>query len=85
MAKKTQKKAGTKKTTIKKTAAKKKQNINIQVYSNFIKQCFINRRKKLKNNLKDVTGDKNLDFLGNKRPEDLSILEYIDIFNKYSF
>ena len=65
--------------------SKKEQNINIQEYSSFIKQCFINRRKKLKNNLKEITGDENLDFLGNKRPEDLSILEYIDIFNKYSF
>ena len=65
--------------------SKKEQNINIQDYSNFIKQCFINRRKKLKNNLKAITGDKNLEFLENKRPEDLSILEYIDIFNKYSF
>ena len=64
---------------------KKKTNLNIQDYSAFIKQCFISRRKKIKNNLKVMIDNKSLDFLGNKRPEDLSISEYIDIFNKYSF
>ena len=58
--------------------------INIKHYSNFIRQCFISRRKKIKNNLKNYIDD-NLDFLDNKRAENLSVLEYINIFNKYSF
>ena len=67
---------------------KKKENakINFEKFSNFIKMCFVHRRKKLKNNLiKNVGITKNIDFLNNERPENLSVQQYIDLFNKFSF
>ena len=60
--------------------------INFEKFSNFIKMCFVHRRKKLKNNLiKNAGITKNIDFLNNERPENLSVQQYIDLFNKFSF
>ena len=61
---------------------KKNSPINIESFSKFIKQAFTHRRKKLKNNLKDYSLDYNI---SDKRPEDISVIEYIDLYKKYFF
>ena len=56
-----------------------------EAFSTFINQAFSNKRKNIKNNLKKFSGD-----LGNtnvnplSRPEELSIEEFICIFNTIS-
>ena len=75
---------------VKSSIIRLKKKINSQIdfekFSNFIKMCFMHRRKKLKNNLiKNVETIKNVDFLENERPENLSVQQYIDLFNKFSF
>ena len=60
--------------------------IDFEKFSYFIKMCFMHRRKTLKNNLiKNVDTLKKFDFLGNERPENFSVQQYIDLFNKFSF
>jgi len=63
----------------------KRKNIsyNIDKYSNFIKQSFSQRRKKLKNNLKNNLDEKTIKIIGDKRAEDISVEEYIKLFKKY--
>ena len=58
---------------------------NIDKFSLFIKQAFKQRRKKLKNNLKDYYNLNYLELYGEKRPGDLSPKEYLDLFNKIYF
>ncbi len=62
---------------------KKNINCNIDKYSNFIKQCFSQRRKKLKNNLKKNGNKEIIKIIGDKRAEDISVEEYMKIFKKY--
>jgi len=72
--------------SIVKLVKKKDINLDFDKFSNFIKSAFIHRRKKLKNNLiKYIEDIKDIDFLTNERPENLSVKEYIDIYNKFSF
>ena len=42
-------------------------------------------KEKIRNNLKNHIDKKGLDLLGDRRPENISVIEYIDIFNKYFF
>ena len=62
---------------------KKNINYNIDKYSNFIKQCFSQRRKKLKNNIKKNSNKEIIKIIGDKRAEDISVEEYMKIFKKY--
>ena len=67
------------------TLKKKKINLNFKAYEKFIKLSFQHKRKKIRNNLKNHIDKKGLDLLGDRRPENISVIEYIDIFNKYFF
>ena len=72
--------------SIVKLVKKKDINLDFDKFSNFIKSAFIHRRKKLKNNLiKYIEDIKDIDFLTNERPENLSVKEYINLYNKFSF
>ena len=72
--------------SIVKLVKKKDTDLNFDIFSNFIKTAFIHRRKKLKNNLiKYIEHIKHIDFLTNERPENLSVEEYIKLYNKFSF
>ena len=62
-----------------------KNNINIEKFSAFIKQSFMQRRKKLKNNLKHIYGIESLKSYADKRPEEISPKEYLNLFNKIYF
>ena len=64
---------------------KKDTSLNFKSFSDFIKKAFIHRRKKLKNNLKDYMDNDGINLIGDKRPEEISVLEYKTIFNKISF
>jgi len=64
---------------------RKKNNINFHKYSDYIRHAFQHKRKKIKNNLKKHLNKEGLKVLGERRAEDISVSEYIDIFNKYSF
>ena len=64
---------------------KNKTSFNIDKFSLFIKQAFKQRRKKLKNNLKDYYNLNYLELDGEKRPGDISPKEYLDLFNKIYF
>ena len=59
--------------------------LNFTQYSQYIKQAFKHKRKKIKNNLKNYVNDDGLKIFGERRPEDISVNEYIDIFSKYFF
>tara|TARA_Y100000588_G_C14231256_1_gene915385 strand:- start:672 stop:1412 length:741 start_codon:yes stop_codon:yes gene_type:complete len=61
---------------------KKDSSINIKKYSKFIKTAFMHRRKTLKNNLTDYSLDS---IYHNKRPENITVKEYIKLYEKYSF
>ncbi len=64
---------------------RKKNNLNFTNYSRYIKYAFKHRRKKIKNNLKGYVDNEGLKVFGERRAENISIDEYIDIFNKYFF
>jgi len=62
-----------------------KKDINITEFSLFIKSAFKQRRKKLKNNLTNLHLTPSLNKYAEKRPENISINEYLEIFNNYIF
>jgi 16S rRNA A1518/A1519 N6-dimethyltransferase RsmA/KsgA/DIM1 with predicted DNA glycosylase/AP lyase activity len=64
---------------------RKKKKIDTEQFSSFIKKCFQQRRKKLKNNLKDAYSQGLLGKYTNLRPEHISPQEYLTLFNKIYF
>ena len=62
---------------------KKGTNFDLTEYSNFIKAAFRQKRKKIKNNLNGIINEEGLKILGNRRPQDIYIEEYINIFQNY--
>ena len=56
--------------------------INYNLYSKFIKRCFKQRRKKLKNNLKDFYDIELLGDFIDKRAEEISVTDFINLYNK---
>jgi 16S rRNA (adenine1518-N6/adenine1519-N6)-dimethyltransferase len=61
---------------------KRNQKINHNNFSLFIKECFKQRRKKIKNNLKNVCNIDILKDLAEKRPENISVKNYIKLYKK---
>jgi len=64
---------------------RKKTSVDINKFSIFIKEAFKQRRKKLKNNLKNSCSPKLIENYANKRPEEISPKEYLNLFNKIYF
>jgi len=64
---------------------RKKINLEFSKYSDFIRYAFQHKRKKIKNNLKNHLDGSGIKVLGERRAENISVNEYIDIFNKYFF
>ena len=64
---------------------RKKTSIDINKFSIFIKEAFKQRRKKLKNNLKNLCDFKLIEKYADKRPEEISPKEYLNLFNKIYF
>ena len=64
---------------------RKKINLDFSKYSDFIRYAFQHKRKKIKNNLKNHLEINGIKALGERRAENISVNEYIDIFNKYFF
>ena len=64
---------------------RKKTSVDINKFSIFIKEAFKQRRKKLKNNLKNSCSAKLIENYANKRPEEISPKEYLNLFNKIYF
>ena len=64
---------------------RKKTSVDINKFSIFIKEAFKQRRKKLKNNLKNSCSAKLIENHANKRPEEISPKEYLNLFNKIYF
>ena len=60
-------------------------NVDIDNFSLFIKEAFKQRRKKLKNNLKDFCNLEIIEKYAHKRPEEISPKEYLILFNKIYF
>ena len=58
-------------------------NLDLKKYSIFIKNAFKQKRKKLKNNLKDIINIKGMEIIGDRRAENISTTEYIKIFKNY--
>ena len=63
---------------------KKQTKINYESYSKFIKECFKQRRKKIKNNLKDLYDINLLNNYANKRADEISVKDFIKMYNKIS-
>tara|TARA_B110001454_G_scaffold17299_1_gene15555 strand:+ start:1573 stop:2355 length:783 start_codon:yes stop_codon:yes gene_type:complete len=59
--------------------------IDIDKFSLFIKEAFKQRRKKLKNNLKNICDYKLIEEYAEKRPEEISPKTYLILFNKIYF
>ena len=59
--------------------------INIQKFSLFVKEAFRQRRKKLKNNLKNICDYNLIEEYAEKRPEEISPKTYLILFNKIYF
>ena len=59
--------------------------IDINKFSLFVKEAFKQRRKKLKNNLKNICDYKLIEKYGEKRPEEISPKTYLILFNKIYF
>ena len=64
---------------------KLKTDIDIDKFSLFIKEAFKQRRKKLKNNLKNICDYKLIEEYADKRPEQISPETYLILFNKIYF
>ena len=62
---------------------KKGTNLDLKEYAIFIKAAFRQKRKKIKNNLNGIINEEGLKILGNRRPQDIYIEEYINIFQNY--
>ena len=60
-------------------------NVDIENFSLFIKEAFKQRRKKLKNNLKNICDYKLIKEYAEKRPEEISPKTYLILFNKIYF
>ena len=60
----------------------KRDEINYKKFEHLIKESFKQRRKKLKNNLNDIAKKNILLELSNKRAEQLSVKDYIDLYKK---
>ena len=58
--------------------------IKYDSYSKFIKECFKQRRKKLKNNLKHLYDINLLDSYVDKRAEEISVKDFVKMYNKIS-
>ena len=54
---------------------------NFPTFSNLVKQAFSQRRKKLKNNLPDAYKLGKIEEWADKRPEEISPNEFIQIYN----
>ena len=65
--------------------SRKNINLDFNDFSNLIKQAFKQRRKKLKNNLINLNQHPKLKKYSEYRPENISINEYLEIFNNYVF
>tara|TARA_B110000438_G_scaffold286267_1_gene317309 strand:- start:432 stop:1178 length:747 start_codon:yes stop_codon:yes gene_type:complete len=63
----------------------KRKNIDVNKFSLFIKNCFKQRRKKLKNNLQEAYSQGLLGKYTDLRPEHISPEEYLILFNKIYF
>ena len=61
---------------------KNKSDINIKDYSSLIKKSFSQRRKTLKNNLKKHIDLKYIEEYNLKRPQELTIKDYINLYKK---
>ena len=59
--------------------------IDIDKFSLFVKEAFKQRRKKLKNNLKNICDYKLIEEYAEKRPEEISPKTYLILFNKIYF
>ena len=64
---------------------RKKSDLNIDKYSEYIRYAFQHKRKKIKNNLKNHISQEGLKTFGERRPQDISVIEYIETFKKYFF
>ena len=64
---------------------RKKISLDVNKFSLFIKEAFKQRRKKLKNNLKDFCNLEIIEKYAHKRPEEISPKEYLILFNKIYF
>ena len=64
---------------------RKKTSIDINKFSLFIKEAFKQRRKKLKNNLKNICDLKSIGEYAYLRPEEISAKDYLNLFNKIYF
>tara|TARA_B100001964_G_C14144276_1_gene558943 strand:+ start:271 stop:1014 length:744 start_codon:yes stop_codon:yes gene_type:complete len=64
---------------------KLKRDIDVEKFSRFIKQAFMQRRKKLKNNLKNICELELIKSYADKRPEEISPKKYLNLFNKIYF
>ena len=61
---------------------RKATDINFDDFSTLIKESFKHRRKKLKNNLKNIFGNINLGNFSNLRAEELSIENFHELYKK---
>jgi len=59
--------------------------IDITQFATFIRECFKQRRKKLRNNLKNYCDIELLESYKDKRPEEISPKEFLNIYKKYIF
>tara|TARA_Y100001970_G_scaffold43642_2_gene54394 strand:+ start:3754 stop:4491 length:738 start_codon:yes stop_codon:yes gene_type:complete len=64
---------------------RKKSDLDFEKYSEYIKYSFQHKRKKIKNNLKNHISQEGLEIFGERRPQNISVEEYIQTFNKYFF
>ena len=64
---------------------KKNNSLPFDKFSDFIREAFKQRRKKLKNNLKGFCDLNYLESHKDQRPEELSPNEYLNLFNKIYF
>ena len=64
---------------------KKNINVNYEKFSQLIKMAFKQRRKKLKNNLINLSKISSINKFSDKRAENISVLEFIKIYNNYIF
>jgi len=64
---------------------RKKNKLDFDKYSRYIRYAFQHKRKKIKNNLKNYISEEGLKVFGERRAQDISVNEYIETFNKYFF
>lgn len=59
--------------------------VNFEKFSHLIKIAFKQRRKKIKNNLINLSSISNISKFSDKRAENISITEFMEIYNNYIF